>query len=141
LWDLQVPAEKQACLIDYSLLSIDYSLYPSFSKLDSDCSGRLTGNSCRTFYMPPPFGVFAAHKMTAADAMSEDFTGSGNFDSFFQTLMGFLFWHLNWFLKYKRGNLQHLRPPVNTTAWKFPKKMKNQLAIPGKSPFYAYTRN
>jgi hypothetical protein len=94
LWDLQVPAEKQACLIDYSLPSIDYFLYPSLSKLDSDCSGRFTGNSCRTFYMPSPFGVFAAQKMTAADAMSEDFTGSGNFDSFAQTLMGFLFWHL-----------------------------------------------
>ncbi len=44
--------------------------------------------------MPAPFGIFAAHKMTAADAMSEDFTGSSDFDSFAQTLMGFLFWHL-----------------------------------------------
>ena len=44
--------------------------------------------------MPSPFGVFAAHKMTAAAATSSDFTGSGDFDSFAQTLMGFLFWHL-----------------------------------------------
>jgi hypothetical protein len=65
-----------------------------FTELDSDCSGCFTGNNCRTFYSPAPFGVFAAHKMTAAAAMSPDFTGSSDFYSFTQTLMGFLFWHL-----------------------------------------------
>jgi hypothetical protein len=55
---------------------------------------RFTGNGCRTFYSSAPFGIFAAHKMTAAAATSKDFTGSSDFDSLFQTLMGFLFWHL-----------------------------------------------
>jgi hypothetical protein len=32
--------------------------------------------------------------MTATAAPSADFTGSGDFDSFAQTLMSFLFWHL-----------------------------------------------
>jgi hypothetical protein len=92
--ELATQAEKQACLIDYSLSSIDYFLYLSLTELDSDCSSCSTGNSCRTFYSPAPFGVFAAHKVTAAAATSEDFTRSSDFDSFAQTLVGFLFWHL-----------------------------------------------
>jgi len=32
--------------------------------------------------------------MTAASALVFDLAGSGNFDSFLQALMGFLFWHL-----------------------------------------------
>jgi hypothetical protein len=32
--------------------------------------------------------------MTATAATSADFTGSSDFDSFAQTLVGFLFWHL-----------------------------------------------
>jgi hypothetical protein len=32
--------------------------------------------------------------MTAAAATSADFTGSSDFDSFAQTLVGLLFWHL-----------------------------------------------
>jgi hypothetical protein len=92
--ELATQAEKQACLIDYSLSSIDYFLCPSFSELDSDCSGCSTGDNCRTFYPPAPFGVFAAHKMTAAAATSADFTGSSDFDPFAQTLVGFLFRHL-----------------------------------------------
>jgi hypothetical protein len=92
--ELATQAEKQACLIDYSLSSIDYFLCPSFGEMDSDCSGCLTSNSCRTSYSPAPFGIFAAQKVTAAAATSEDFTGSSDFDSFTQTLMGFLFWHL-----------------------------------------------
>jgi hypothetical protein len=92
--ELATQAEKQACLIDYSLFSIDYFLCPSFGELDSDCIRRLAGNNCLTFYSPAPFGIFAAQKMTAAAATSADFTGSSDFDSFAQTLVGFLFWHL-----------------------------------------------
>jgi len=44
--------------------------------------------------VPAPFGIFAAHKMATTAATSADFTGSSNFDSFAQTLVGFLFWHL-----------------------------------------------
>jgi hypothetical protein len=64
------------------------------TELDSDCSGCSTGNNCRTFYSPAPLGVFTTHKMTAAATTSADFTGSSNFDSFAQTLVGLLFWHL-----------------------------------------------
>jgi hypothetical protein len=65
-----------------------------FTKLDSDCSGCFTGNNCRTFYSSAPLSIFAAHKMTTAAATSPDFTGSSDFDSFSQTLVGFLLWHL-----------------------------------------------
>jgi hypothetical protein len=77
-----------------SVSSIDYFSRPSFTELDSDCSGCSAGNNSRTFYSPAPFGAFTAHKMTAAAAMPPDFTGSGDLDSFAQPLVGFLFWHL-----------------------------------------------
>jgi hypothetical protein len=92
--ELAIQAEKQARLIDYSLSFIGYFLCSSFSELDSDCLSRHTGNNCHFSYSPASFGIFAAHKMSAAAAFSVDFTGSSNFNSFAQTLMGFLFWHL-----------------------------------------------
>jgi hypothetical protein len=62
--------------------------------MDFNCSSYRTGRSCRTSYSSAPFGTFAAHKMTATAASSADFTGSSDFDSFAQTLMGFPFRHL-----------------------------------------------
>jgi hypothetical protein len=44
--ELATQAEKQACLIDYSLSSIDYFLCLSFGEMDSDFSSCPTGNSC-----------------------------------------------------------------------------------------------
>jgi len=43
--------------------------------------------------------------MTATRALALDLTGSGYFDSFGQTLMGFLFRHLAGSLKSKNANL------------------------------------
>jgi len=84
-----------------------------FTELYPDCSRCPAGDHCRTFYSPAPFGVLTAHKMAAAAAFSVDFTGSSDFNSFTQTLVGFLFWHLIGSLKYKEGNLQYPHLLVN----------------------------
>jgi hypothetical protein len=109
-----------------------------FAELYPDCSSRSAGDNCRTFYPPAPFGVLTAHKMAAAAASPVDFTGSGDFNSFFQTLVGFLFWHLISSLKYKGLNLQYLRLLVNLEIYE---KMGNRLTIFSRfSPFYPDNR-
>jgi hypothetical protein len=69
--------------------------------------------------------------MSAARAFVLDFTGSGNFNSFTQSLMGFLFRHsansfkktyLKQSKKYKAGSLRYLQQSVNAISSKFSKK-------------------
>jgi hypothetical protein len=80
--------------------------------------------------------------MTATAATSADFTGSSDFDSFAQTLVGFLFWHLIDSLNIKVAVYSiwicwSIPQPGNSR-----KKMKNQLTIFWQIlPFYANARH
>jgi hypothetical protein len=100
-----------------------------FTEMDFNCFSYRAGRSCRTSYSSAPFGTFAAHKMTATAASSADFTGSSNFDSFAQTLVGFPFRHLIDSLNIKETVYSIYG------CWSIPqfgisrKKMKNQLTI------------
>lgn len=86
-------AEKQAYFIDYFLLKI-FSLY-LFAEFNPGCMGHFIGHNSRTANAPSAFSVFTAHQMPAAGAMALYLAVSGNLDSFAQSLMAFLFRHLN----------------------------------------------
>jgi len=71
--------------------------------------------------------------VAAAGALVPDLAAGGNFDSFAQSLMGFLFWHLansfkiiylRQFGKYKIDILRYLQPLVNTAGSILGKKEK-----------------
>jgi len=102
---------------------------PLFTKPDFDCFSCRTGYNSRTSHPPSILGIFTAHKMTATASLPPDLTSSGDFDSFAQTFVGFLFRHLIDSLNIKDSNLRHLQLLVNTTAWKFSKKTRNQHTI------------
>ncbi len=56
--------------------------------------GHFFGHNSVTADAPSVFSVFTAHQMPVAGAMVLYLAGSGNLDSFFQSLMGLLFRHL-----------------------------------------------
>ena len=78
--------------IDYILLNM-FSRY-LFAKFNLGCIGHFICHNSRTANAPSAFGVFTAHQMPAAGAMALYLAGSGNLDSFAQSLMGLLFRHL-----------------------------------------------
>ena len=79
-------------VIDYILLNI-FSLY-LIAEFNPGCMGHCIGHNSRAANAPSAFSVFLAHKMPAAGTMALYLAGSGNLDSFAQSLMGLLFRHL-----------------------------------------------
>jgi hypothetical protein len=65
-----------------------------FTKFDFGRISHFTGYNGGAAYTPPAFRVFTTHQMPAAGAMTLNLAGSGNLDSFTQTLMALLFRHL-----------------------------------------------
>ena len=79
-------------IIDYCLLNI----FPRylFAEFNLGCIGHFIGHNSLTADTPSAFSVFTAHQMPVAGAMALYLAGSGNLDSFAQSLMGLLFRHL-----------------------------------------------
>jgi hypothetical protein len=78
--------------IDRILLNIQ-SLY-LIAEFNFGRMGHCIGHNSRTANTPSAFSVFSAHQMPAAGAMALYLAGSGNLDSFSQSLMALLFRHL-----------------------------------------------
>lgn len=78
--------------IDDILLNI-FSLY-LIAEFNPDFIGHCIGHNSRAANTSSAFSVFTAHQMPAAGAMALYLAGSGNLDSFAQSLMGLLFRHL-----------------------------------------------
>lgn len=53
-----------------------------------------TGHEGRITNPSSSFGIFSAHKVASKGSFAFELAGSCYFDSFFQTLMGFLFRHI-----------------------------------------------
>ena len=79
-------------IIDYILLNI-VSLY-LIAEFNPGCMDHFIGHNSRATNAPSAFSVFTAHQMPVAGAMALYLAGSGNLDSFAQSLMGLLFRHL-----------------------------------------------
>jgi len=70
------------------------SFWSLFTKFGPDCFGGCTGHNSRAAHSPSTLCAFAAHKVAAAGALVPDPAAGGNFNSFAQPFMGFLFRHL-----------------------------------------------
>ena len=78
---------------------IDYILSNTFpwylnAEFNPGRISHFTGHNIHAADAPSAFGVFTAHQMTAASAFALYLAGSGNLDSFAQSLMALLFRHL-----------------------------------------------
>jgi hypothetical protein len=78
-------------VINYIVSNI-FSLY--LTEFNFGRMGHCIVHNNRTADMPSALSVFSAHQMPAAGAMALYLAGSGNLDSFAQSLMGLLFRHL-----------------------------------------------
>ena len=77
----------------YCILMNIFSLYLN-AEFNPDRIGHFIRYNSRAANAPSAFSVFTAHQMPAAGAMALYLAGSGNLDSFAQSLMGLLFRHL-----------------------------------------------
>jgi len=70
------------------------SFWSLFTEFEPGSFGGCTGHNSRAAHPPSTLCVFAAHKVAAAGAFVPDPAAGGNFNSFAQPFMGFLFRHL-----------------------------------------------
>jgi len=93
-WKEPKPRSKPSqSIIDYFLLIICLLSRRLFAQFNPGPFSRRGSHNSRAGYPPSTLGVFTAHKMTATGAFALDLAGSGNLDSFAQTLMRLLFRH------------------------------------------------
>jgi hypothetical protein len=65
-----------------------------FAEFDFGGTSHFVGYNSRTAEASATFRIFTAHQMPTTGAMTLNLAGSGNFDSFAQSLMALLFRHL-----------------------------------------------